>query len=169
MIYRLMNPITDSFGLALYVEPVYGPDTWELEMKLLLQKNFIDDRLIVAGNTSTSFERNVGKVDIERATELDLTLGASYRFRENWSAGVEFRNHNEFAGYGYYYQDHATYFLGSNLHYATQNYWVTAAWRHQLPWANPRKPDQEEAVVDGRIYSDEHARNEFIVKVGVPF
>ena len=169
LIYRLMNPYTDSFGLALYLEPTWGPKTKELEMKLLLQKNFIDDRLIVAANISTALERNVNKEDIERATELDIVAGASYRFKENWSAGLEARNHNEFAGYGYYSQDHAAYFIGPNLHYATQKYWITAAWRHQLPWANPRKPDQEDVVVGGRIYGDEHSRDQFVVKVGIPF
>lgn len=169
IIYRLMNPYTDSFGLALYLEPEIGPKERELEWRVILQKNYIDDRLTLATNITGVHEREEGAMELEKASMLDLTFGGSYRFINNWSAGLEARNHQEFLGYGYQSKEHSAWFLGPNIHYGSQKFWVTAAWRHQMPWVKGYSQDQRDEIVSGRIYGDEHARNEFMVKVGVPF
>ena len=169
MIYRLKNPLTDGYGLALYLEPELGPRTTELEWRIILQKNFLDDRLIVASNITGKHEREESKGSLERASMLDLTLGASYRFADNWSAGAEFRNHNEFVGYRFDNAEHSAFFFGPNIHYAAQNWWATAAWRHQLPIVKTYNQDQRDLVIHGHIYGDEQATNEFMIKVGVPF
>ncbi len=49
-IYRVLSPYTDGVGLAFYVEPTIGPQFKELETKVILQKNFLDDRLTTAFN-----------------------------------------------------------------------------------------------------------------------
>lgn len=171
MIYQVMNPVTDPFGLALYLEPEFGPLSRELEWKIILQKNFLDDRLIVAANISAKHEREA-YLDggIERASPLDITIGASYLAFPNWSFGVEARIHNEFSG-GYFFNnpEHTAYFLGPAIHYATKEFWVTAAWRHQMPWVQTYNADQAAVVAGGRIYGDEHARDEIMFRVGVPF
>ena len=169
-IWRLKNPVTDGYGLALYLEPEVGPHERELEGRVILQKNFLDDRLIVAGNITGTIEREKPPhtTTIERATTLDLTAGVSYRFANNWSAGLEARNHNEFEGYGYGRQQHSAWFLGPNIHYAAKRWWVTAAWRQQLPFVHAFTAEQRDVVVGDRIYGSEHARNEFMVKFGFP-
>lgn len=169
MIYRLKNPLTDGYGLALYLEPEIGPRTRELEWRIILQKNFLDDRLIVAANIMGAHEREQSRAELERASVLDLTLGASYRFADNWSAGAEFRNHNEFIGYHFDRAEHSAFFFGPNVHYAAKDWWVTAAWRHQLPIVQTYDQEQRDITINHRIYGDEHAKNEFVVKVGVPF
>ncbi len=168
-IYQVMNPLVDPVGVALYVEPAWGPRNKELEFRLILQKNFLDDRLIWATNIETEFEKNNRGNDVEKATELNLQTGVSYRFINNWSAGVELRNHHEYAGYGYGDHQHSAWFLGPNIHYATKGWWVTAAWRTQMPWVKGFTDEQREVISGGRIYGDEHARNEFALKVGIPF
>lgn len=170
-IWRLKNPLTDGYGLALYVEPEIGPHVRELETRLIAQKNFLDDTLIVAGNVMAAVEREEGAEsgELEKATMLDLTAGVTYRFASHWSVGLETRNHREFAGYGFGNREHSAWFLGPNLHYASQKWWVTAAWRHQLPVVQTFSDDQREVTVADRIYGDEHARNEFMVKLGFPF
>lgn len=169
-IWRLKNPVTDGYGLALYLEPEIGPHEREMEGKIILQKNFLDDRLVVAGNITAQIEREKPPhtSTIERATVLDLTAGVSYRFANNWSAGLETRNHNEFEGYGYGRQEHSAWFLGPNIHYAARKWWVTAAWRHQLPVVHAFTAEQRDVVVGDRIYGSEHARNEFMLKFGFP-
>lgn len=168
-IYQVMNPITDPFGLALYIEPEIGPLTRELEWRLILQKNFMDDRLIVALNISGKHEREVHlDGSIEKASPLDLTFGASYLFAPNWSFGIETRVHNEFTGYLFNNPEHSAFFAGPVIHYATKEFWVTAAWRHQLPWVKTYNEDQASVVSRGRIYGDEHARDEFMLRVGMP-
>jgi hypothetical protein len=168
-IYQILNPVTDPIGLALYVEPEFGPRTRELEWRIILQKNLFDDRLIIAANIMGAHEREQRPDGYERASVLDITLGASYRFADNWSAGIEGRVHNEFDGLLYDRAAHSAFFLGPNVHYAAKDYWVTLAWRHQMPWVRPYSQDQKDVVLGGRIYGDEHARDEVILKVGVPF
>jgi len=50
LIYRILSPYTDGIGLALYTEPTIGRNFFELENKVILQKNFMDDLLTVAFN-----------------------------------------------------------------------------------------------------------------------
>jgi len=168
-LYQLSNPLVDPIGVALYFEPSLGPRNKELEFKLILQKNFLDDRLIWATNLVTALENNKRGSGVEKATEVDLLTGFSYRFRDNWSAGLEVRNHREFTGYGYGVPNHSAWFAGPNLHYASKAWWVTLAWRQQLKQASGFQDDQREVISNGRIYGDEHTLNQFMLKVGVPF
>ena len=169
LIYRLLNPYIDPIGLALYIEPELGSRTRELETRLILQKNFLDDRLIMAANLMAKSERERSSGEIERASMLDTTFGFSYRFAQNMSAGLEYRNHREWAGYRFNSPEHSAHFLGPNFHYATKNWWATVAWRHQMKWVKTFNDEQKEAVVNSRIYGGEHARNELMFKVGFPF
>lgn len=168
-IYQLMSPLTRPIGLALYVEPEIGPRSREIELRLIVQKNFLDDRLILAGNLWTAFEHEKTQMGPMRETMLELDLGMSYRFADRWSAGFELRNHREYEGYGYGNKAHSAWFIGPNLHYASRHWWITAAWRHQLPVVQAFTQEQRDAVYGDRIYGDEHSRNEFMVKVGIPF
>ena len=184
-IWRLMNPYTDAFGLALYYEPKFGPQRKEHEFKLLLQKNFLDDRLVLAGNIVTAYEWNRKTGDpaaaptdasfsprIERAAEVNYWLAASYRFRPKWFAGAEFWNHREFNCHTVYKREcaeHSAYFLGPTVHYAEKNWWVTISLLHQLPQGRCYNAEQCNVTSGGRIYGDEHERNMFRFKVGIPF
>jgi hypothetical protein len=169
VLYLMLNPLTDPLGLAVYVEPEIGPDTREIELRIIAQKNFLDDRLILALNVWTAFERESTNAGVEKATMLELDLGASYRFARNWSAGIEGRNHREFSDYGYTQPEHSAWFLGPVVHYASQRWWATVGYRHQLPVAETFTREQREVTRGGRIYGDEHSRDEFIVKIGIPF
>ena len=44
-IYRILSPYTDPIGLAVYIEPTIGRNFFEVENKIILQKNFFDDLL----------------------------------------------------------------------------------------------------------------------------
>lgn len=168
-IYQVMNPLTDPVGLAFYLEPEIGPREREIELRMIVQKNLLDDRLILAGNVWTAFEHEKTRMGPMRETMVELDLGLSYRFANNWSAGFELRNHREYDGYWYGNKAHSAWFIGPNLHYASQHWWITAAWRHQLPVVQAFTREQRDVVYGDRIYGDEHARNEFMVKVGIPF
>ena len=92
-IYRVLSPYTDPVGLALYVEPSFGKFKNELETKLILQKNLLDDRLVLGYNLTLSPEWEKKAADptadpasaefrshTEKVTELVHTFGVSYRF-----------------------------------------------------------------------------------------
>lgn len=182
-IYRVFSPYTDLVGLALYLEPSFRKFEKELEMKLILQKNFLDDRLVLGYNFTLEpeWEKKAGdptadpaspefRSSVERATALEHMFGVSYRFAPGWSAALELRNHNEYSAHSLKrrYQEHSAWFLGPTLHYASKSWWVTATW---LPQIRGRCLTDEQCAetVNDRIFGDEHERNEFRVKLGILF
>ena len=141
--YSLRSPYKDGYGLAVYLEPGYKrysaksgdrQDTFFLEPKLIVQKNFLEGTLILAANFSGEFERehNLDEQEWESELELQFSAGLSYRFAPNWFAGVEVlgtsafeRMHlDELGEYGV--------FAGPNLHYANKNWWATLTVLPQL-------------------------------------
>jgi hypothetical protein len=169
-IYQLRNPLSDRYGLALYIEPELGPRERALEWRVIFQKNFLDDRVIMVGNILGAHERETeADGEIERLSMVDLTAAVSYRMADRWSVGIETRNHREFLGTFYDSREHSAWFLGPNVHYAAQRWWLTAAWRTQLPVVQTFSQDQADVTVGRRIYGAEHARDEFMLKIGVPF
>src|SRR5258705_1822135 len=95
-IYQVLNPYTDPFGFALYLEPAIGPGERALEAKLLFQKNFLDDQLIFAANFNLEYvwARDAAAGIWDHETALEFYLGASYRFAPGWFGGVELLNEN---------------------------------------------------------------------------
>ena len=167
-IWRITNPVIDPIGVGLYIEPELGPKKKELEARLLLQKNLIDDRLILASNLIFTTEKDsvISEENPEKKSHFDLLAGASYRFASNWSAGLEYRYHNDFSGYFFQSQTQHAHFIGPNLHYASEKWWVTAAWRHQLSGTCQNQGANE--CADGYVM-DDHGRDEFMLKFGLPF
>lgn len=183
-IYRILSPYKHPVGLALYFEPSFGPNEIELEPKIILQKNFLEDRLVTIFNFFWEFEwdREKGGKPItdeetgdvigfekshwakESAFEADL--GASYRFAPNWSAGIEGRIHNEVASFKPKDIEHTAFFFGPNIHYARQRFWVTATVLFQLPFVATYNEEQQQATKGGRVYGEEHESVELRVKTG---
>ena len=139
-IYQVLNPYTAPVGLALYFEPSIGRGTRALEFKALLQKNLLEDRLILAANLNLEYEWERDAGVWEHGSALEFYLGASYRFAPGWFGGLEFLNENAYSGHilsGASAQTSAFYF-GPTLHYASQGWWATLAFLPQLPIAgNP--------------------------------
>jgi len=171
MIWRVMSPYKKPFGLAFYVEPEIGPHERAIELKVIAQKNFLDDRLVLAANAFVEFEHEEQDGEIEKATQLEFDAGASYRFRPNWSFGIEYRNHNEFVGYtlGHGSQEHTAHFVGPNIHYGSQKWFFTLSALYQIH-AKAYNDEQRDNIVNGRIYGDEHTRWDGIrLKIGRVF
>jgi len=166
-IYRITNPVTSPVGIGLYLEPTIGKNKNEIEARLLLQSNFIDDRLILAGNVVVANEqlKFIGNGNVPESM-LDFLIGASYRFAPKWSAGVEARFHNDYSSYNLRNQVQKATFVGPNIHYASKDWWVTGAWRYQLN-GNTCMGDGTAECSNARVW-DSHSVNEFIVKVGFP-
>ncbi len=167
-IWRLSNPVIDPVGVGLYLEATTGPVKDELESRLLLQSNFLDDRLVVAANLQLSVEKvKFNAPDIGKESMADLLLGVSYRVANNWTAGLEYRFHNDFDGYAFNQQTQRAHFIGPNMHYATQDWWVTAAWRYQLKGQSQCWEPGAAECSNGRVW-DSHSRNEVMLKFGRP-
>ena len=168
-IWRVTNPVTSPVGVGFYLEPTWGRLESSIEFRVLLQSNFLDDRLILAANLV--YEPEQEKYDnagIIRNSMGDILYGASYRFAPRWTGGVEGRFHTDHDGYYWNERTQIANFLGPTLHYASQKWWTTVAWRHQL---NGRCfADGTADCADGyNKVSDNHGRDQFVLKVGYLF
>lgn len=184
--YRLTSPYTSPIGLAVYVEPSVGPNTRELEARVILQKNFIDDRLVIAANATLGYEwrklhgdpsADPASIDFidhwDKETDVNFGLAASYRFAANWSAAAELQNEHEFAGLNPFDSSQRTnlaWYSGPTLHYAGRHMFATATVLFQLPWAHDyANSGPDSAVVNGISNADDFEKYRFRFKVGYYF
>ena len=86
LIYNFSNPASDPLGFSIYQEIKAGDDLFELESKIIFQKNF--GRWIVAYNAT--LEASWEGVDLaERSGEFAQSAGVSYEINPRWSVGGE--------------------------------------------------------------------------------
>ncbi len=152
IIYRFLNPASDPIGLAVYFEPSINPAERGLETKILVQKNFLDQRLrtVINLNFEDVWAKNgLGHFDEESA--LELRAGAAYALTPQWSVGLEFANERGFDGLilgGAARENQDAYFLGPTLQYDAEPLKLVLGVQAQLPFAsNPTH--LAGAVVDG--------------------
>src|SRR5262245_1262595 len=94
--YQFLNPNTKPIGLLGYGELTYNGTEFELEQKLVLQKNF-GERWVSVFNATLEQEWEWEDDAEERELALEFTAGISYRLNKNWALGIEGRNHRVFA------------------------------------------------------------------------
>lgn len=176
LIYRALSPYTDPIGLAFYFEPVVGPKFREIESKIILQKNFLDDRLVTAFNATyapewrlVDSEKKPGAHTWNAETDINYNFAASYRFAPNWSAGMELVNEHEYNSYHLHHETNSGYFTGPSIHYGGKQYFVTVTALEQLPWATGHGSTVDGAVVGHRDYDNDYEKFRLRVKAGFYF
>jgi hypothetical protein len=178
--YNVLSPYKDGIGLTLYAEPGWsrihsvegGKGTeYELEFKAILQKNFLDDRLIWAANFTFEpeweKEKEVDELSGETETEwekelkLDASTGLSYRVAPNWYAGIEGRYASVYPDWtnGLHRETYAV-FAGPAIHYGGKRWWATLTYLPQL-FGSP-SPNGSRAL-------DEFEKRELRLKLGYNF
>ncbi|MDR3606797.1 MAG: hypothetical protein P4M08_05370 [Oligoflexia bacterium] len=178
-IYRVLSPISDPIGLAFYIEPEWDFhdihngartfDSTEMEYRILLQKNFLDDQLILAYNLVAEWEYfRYAPGDEQFLGEFDWNneLGATYRVAPNWYAGWEIRNHNEVGNF--YSHDHSVFWTGPAIHYGGPKYWATLGVLRQF-YGDPTGVDSSGSYIGENLYLHSHERWEITAKMGIPF
>jgi hypothetical protein len=176
--YNVLSPYKDGFGLTLYAEPgwsrIHGGGEegteYELEFKAILQKNFLDDRLVWATNFTFEPEweeeqelnpaTGIIESEWEKELKLEVSTGLSYRIARNWFAGVEGRYASVYPDWteGLHREAYAV-FAGPAIHYTGKKWWVTAAYLPQLFGAPGT----------GSRTFDEYEKRELRVKIGYNF
>ncbi len=126
-IYQLSDPTVDPLGMAVYGEIKGGDELIELEAKLLLQKNI--GSWIVAWNGTFEAEWE-GEDYHEDKGELQQTLGVSYQIDPRLSLGAELIHEVEYNDWSHW-EDHTVY-LGPNISYRAQGWWMTVTPTFQL-------------------------------------
>lgn len=168
--YNILSAYKDGLGLTLYFEPEYsrysgrsGKERTEyaVETKLLLQKNFLDDRLIWAGNLNAEFAREKEGDEREGEAVLGFSSGLGYRFAPGWFASAEMDYRSVWPGLAQ--REAWGLFAGPSLHYASKKWWATLSW---LPQIKGRPVD---TGLSSRLHLEEFEKNEVRVRVGVPF
>ena len=121
LIYNLTNPVVDPLGLAIYEEIRAGDRVFELESKLIAQKNL--GPLILAYNaTLEAVWQGTGLQD--RQGEFQQALGASYEISQRVSVGVEMLH--EFVFPEWRDSEHIrNVFVGPNVSFRHKNWFVT--------------------------------------------
>jgi hypothetical protein len=180
-IYRILSPYTDPVGVALYFRPTIGSSLRELESRIIVQKNYRDDRLVLAVNIGLIDDRQylptVGpqaRNDIyahpwTETSTLNLGAAASYRFVQNLSVGTELQNERGFSAitpFGAGSRTGVAYYFGPSLHYADQHMFVTATYLTQLPFASDYAHGDPDYVVGARLYSGSAERYRVRLKFG---
>lgn len=128
-IWRVASPYLRPVGVAFLADATVGRDPPALGFKAIAQKNFNDDTVVLAAN----LRLDVGQRETLAAqaglparnrhvSRIEAALGASWRFRPNWSAAFEVRARNRFADDRL--QD-ASIYAGPTLHYGAQRWFVT--------------------------------------------
>ena len=178
--YNVLSPYKDGFGLTLYAEPGWSRihsvegakgTEYELELKAILQKNFLDDRLIWAANLTfepewekeKEVDEESGAVEIEweKELKLEVSTGLSYRFAAGWFAGVEGRYASVYPDWthGLHRESYAV-FAGPAIHYGGKKWWATLSYQPQL-FGSPSP--------NGSLALDEYEKRELRLKIGYNF
>jgi len=141
--YALTSPYKDGIGVALYVEPGfarYGKKSGErankvsLETKLLLQKNFLQDKLVWVGNITAEQEfEHEGGGEWESELEFELSSGLAYNVARGLHLGAEGRYTAAYENFPNEFKraDYA-FFVGPTVHYATRKWWGTLSYQQQV-------------------------------------
>lgn len=140
--YKLMDPVADGLGLALYGELSGGTDEFEIEGKLIVDKQVGD--LILAGNLVLANEWELEADETEAEQEVEIDLAVAYFLRPGLTAGLELRNHNEIHEGDW---EHSALFFGPVFGYATDSWWAALTILPQLP-ALKKGADDNTRVLD---------------------
>ena len=121
LIYNLTNPVVDPVGLSVYEEIRAGDRVFELESKLIAQKDL--GPFILAYNlTLEAVWEGTGWQ--QRQGELQQAFGASYEISQRVSVGVEMLHEFEFPEW----RDNErirNFFIGPNVCLRHKNWFVT--------------------------------------------
>lgn len=168
--YNILSAYKDGLGLTLYFEPEYskysgrtGKERTEyaVDTKLLLQKNFLDDRLIWQGNLNAELAREKEDGKWEGEALLGFSSGLAYRFAPGWFGGVEMDYRSVWPELAQ--RTAWGLFAGPTLHYASKSWWATITW---LPQIKGRPVD---TAMSSRLHLDEFEKNEMRLRVGFNF
>ena len=138
-IYQAMNVYFDPIGLGFLVSPGVGRNSRDVEAKILLQKNFLNDRLRTVLNLGGQIgtERNAGAWSDGSALTFDA--GIAYNITWEWSAAIEFDAEHSFEGLllnGRGIPATSIYFAGPTLQYVAHPWTASVGAQAQLPWAS---------------------------------
>lgn len=132
--WKLMDPVADAMGLALYTELSYATTGFELEPKVIFDKQA--GRWLLAANLLSEIEYEFD-VDETKLNEIapEINLGASFAVSNRFRAGLEVRQKNAFmiSGADELEWEYSSLFAGPAISYSADNWWMSLTVLPQLP------------------------------------
>jgi hypothetical protein len=148
--YNVLSVDKDAIGFTLYAEPGWSrtrevegdkATEYELELKAIVQKNFLDERLIWAANLTLEPEWEhdretneiTGERDWEKELKFELTSGASYRVAPGWRVGAEGRYASVYPNWtNRLHRETYAVSAGPTIHYEAKKWSATLTYLPQL-------------------------------------
>ena len=152
--YKLLDPVADFLGLALYLELGAGPEEVEFEGKVIADRQL--GNWLVAANLVGELELELEKEETEKEVIIELDLGLGYFITSAFFVGAELRNHNEIIEGEF---EHSSLFAGPTVSYAASRWWAALT---VLPQVAAIKGSSAGSV----LQLDEHERVEARVLLG---
>ncbi|MEY2561854.1 MAG: hypothetical protein QOH88_47 [Verrucomicrobiota bacterium] len=143
LIYNFTNPVADPIGFSVYEEIQVGYRRFELESKLLAQKNF--GRWVLAYNATLEAEWE-GEGLEERVGEFQQSLGLSYEVSPHLLFGAE--GLHEIALPEWSAAGKGKFFAGPNVSVRAGKYWGTLSALAQVTGARD-EPDLQVRAIFG--------------------
>jgi len=131
---KLLDPVADPVGLAVYGEVTGGPadGLLELEAKLILDKQL--GPLLLAFNATGEEDFTFGATSTSTLTEVIGTAGATYLFRlgedTQLGVGAEVRSESFFAGDTGYRG--TAFYAGPQVTFAVKGFWAVLSFQPQF-------------------------------------
>jgi hypothetical protein len=128
--YLVLNPAEHPVGLALYLEPRYSGDEFELEQKLIFGQRHGDWKWALNLTHATEWEDDFEEME----GEFEVSFGITRHLNPRWSLGIEARDHNEIPEYETW--ENTAFYLGPVLTYQRERWWATLTVMPQVVGAN---------------------------------
>ncbi len=129
--YKILDRAADPIGFAIYGEGTLGTDEYEIEGKLIFDKQL--QNVLVALDFAGEFESESNVVNgsevISEEIKLISDLAAAYIFTNGFGAGIELRNENVFFSNSL---EHSSLFAGLTFSYSTEAWWTTLSFLPQI-------------------------------------
>ena len=127
----MLDRVADPLGIALYGEWTLGLNEFEVEGKLLLDKQI--GKFLFALNGIAEYEWETefenGETELEKEFKFEFASGIAYMVNPNFAFGIEIMNKNILAEGTI---SLSTIFAGPTLSYSSKNWWATVTVMPQL-------------------------------------
>lgn len=129
--YKILDRIANPIGFAVYSEATLGTDKYEIEGKLIFDKQ-IENVLIafdVVGELESESDVVNGTEIVSEETKIKSDFGVGYIFNSGFGTGIELRNENIFVKG---LLNHSSLFGGLTFSYSTEEWWATISFLPQI-------------------------------------
>ncbi len=129
--YKILDRVADPIGFAVYGEGTLGTDKYEIEGKLIFDKQ-IKNILIafdIVGELESESDVVTGNEIVSEEIKLMSDFGIAYVFTNGFGTGVELRNENIFIDGSV---KHSSLFGGLTFSYSTEAWWATLSFLPQI-------------------------------------